>query len=255
MRRYRNALILLGLFIVLLAVVLLTQTNTSNTVSTASATATPDPKAQQLQIINLVTADAPTRIEVKQTDPAKSVAIKYENSKWFSDAPNPVELDTITVAGIVGQFTTLKGTALVTDKGDNLPNYGLDKPSLMINLNSPTQGIKTIDVGQLNPATGSYYVKLENDPRVWTVPSTTIDQPKGWLDKLPVLPPTPTPFPSVALSPLPTLAPSGTPGTPGAATTPSATTPVATTTTAAATTAPATTAAATTAVPAPSPTP
>jgi len=246
--RYRIPLILLGLFVVLLLVVLLTQNNsTSDTQTAASATATPDPKAEQLQILKIATADAPTKIEVKQTDPAKAIVFKYENAKWLLDGSTPTELDTVQVSNLVGQFNSLRGTALITDKGDNLANYGLDKPALVIGLNSPTQGVKAINVGQQNPATKVYYVKLENDPRVWTVAPVLIEQVKGWLTTPPVQPPTPTALPSIGLSPLPTLPPV-TPGTPGAAPPPAATT-------APATTAVATTVPATTAAPAPSSTP
>jgi hypothetical protein len=251
-RRYRNAIILLAFFIVLLAVVLLTQNNSSSSTTTAAATATPDPKAQQLQILNIPSDDAPTKLEVKQTDPAKSVAFKYENNKWYTDAANPTELDTISVASNVGVLTGLKGTALITDKGDNLQNYGLDKPKLSITMNSPKAGVKTLQIGDQNPATNAYYIKLDNEPKVWTVPASLIDPVKGWLDKLPVLPPTPTPLPTVQFSPLPSPV-TGTPGTPGGSTTPGATTSAVTTaastTTAAATTASATTAPASTPVP------
>ncbi len=251
MRRYRTPLILLGVFVALLAAVLLTQNNASTPPTAASATPTADPKAAQLAILNFSGADAPTKLEVRQADPAKTVAFKFDNGKWFTDGPNPVELDTLTIASLVGQLNTLKGTALVTDKGDNLANYGLDKPSFSLNLTSPTKGATTLQVGTQNPATKVYYVKLDNDGRVWTVAPTLLEPIKGWLDKLPVAPPTPTPLPTIPLSPLPTLAPTTTGGgTAGAG----ATTAVPATT-AAATTASSTTAAATTTTVAPSPTP
>ena len=212
MARYRNGLILLLLFLVLLAVVLLTQGGNSSTTTTAATTATPDPKAQLLQILNIPAADRPTKIEVKETTPAKSVAFKYENNKWLLDSSTAIELDTMVVASAIDQFNNLKGTTLVTDKGDNLANYGLDKLNLIITLNSPTLGNKVINVGEQNPATKAYYVKLENDLRVWAVAPGLIEQAKGWLEKLPIPVPTPTPFPTIDLSPLPSLVPSGTPG-------------------------------------------
>jgi hypothetical protein len=238
-RRYRIPLILLGLFIVLLAVVLLTQNNSSSSTTAASATATPDPKAAQLQILNIPSSDATTKIEIKQTDPAKSVAFKYDNGKWVVDGPTSTELDTLTVANNVGQLNTLKGTALVNEKGDKLADYGLDKPALVINLTMPSGSTKSIQVGQQNPASKNYYVKLADDPRVWTVAPTLLDTVKGWLTTLPVPEATPTPFPTIPLSPLP---PTNTPN--------------ATATAVAATATPApTTAAATTAAPATTPTP
>lgn len=259
MARYRNAFILLALFVILLVVVLVTQSVGSNTAVTTLSTATPDPKAQQLQILNIPSANAPTRIEVKQTDPAKTVAFKYENSKWQTDTTPPQELDSFAVSNASGQLNALKGQALITDKGDRLADFGLDKPSIVINLSSPTLGTKTVNIGAQNPATKLYYVKLADDPRVWTVQTILLDQIKGWLDKLPTAEPTATPFPSVPLSPLPTLVVTGTPGTPGTGaagtSAPAATTVPATTSAPAATgTVAPTTAAATTAAPSPSPT-
>ncbi len=225
MARYRNALILLGVFVVLLVVVLVIPNGKSNSSPvTAATTPTPNPNAAQLQLLNIPTSDAATKIELKQDSPAKTLAFKYENTKWLQDAPGGMELDTIAVASTVGQLSTLKGNSLITDKGDNLANYGLDKPGLVITLTSPTQGAKVINIGQQNPATQAYYVKLENDPRVVTVSSTLVDQLKGWFSNLPVLPPTPTAFPTIPLSPLPTTVPAS-PGAPGGASLPETPTP------------------------------
>ncbi len=229
MRRYRNALVLLAFFVALLGVVLFTQNSKSNsTPVSAAATPTPNPNAAQLQLLNIPSTDAVTKLELKQADPAKTLAFKYENSKWLVDGPGGQELDTVAVASTVGQISTLKGTALITDKGDNLPNYGLDKPSLIITLTSPTAGARIINLGVQNQATKAYYVKLENDPRVVTISSTLVDQLKGWFDKLPVVPPTATPLPSIALSPLPSPLPTttGSPAPTAGGTSPAPATPL-----------------------------
>lgn len=123
-------------------------------------------------------------------------------------------LDSSQVDAAVQQLSNLQGTAaLPADAANNLAQYGLDKPSLSIMLESSKGGSKTLDVGNLNGVTQNYWVKLESDNRVWTLATSTIDTFKAWLNTPPQLPPTPTAAPT----------------TPGASTTISGTAGVSTT--------------------------
>ena len=106
-------------------------------------------------------------------------------------------LDSSQVDAAVQQLSNLQGTAaLPADAANNLAQYGLDKPSLTIMLESSKGGSKTLDVGSLNGVTQNYWVKLESDNRVWTLSASTIDAFKGWLNTPPQLPPTPTAAPT-----------------------------------------------------------
>ncbi len=229
MKRYRTAIILVVVFAALLAVVVLTQPGTPQ--ATVAGTPTASAADQKLQIIKLPDNNGPTRFEVKQADPAKSIAFKLDGN-WKLEGQEAVALDTGTVASTINQFSTLKGTQLIEEKLSNAALVGLDKPSLVITLTTPSF-TKTLQVGITNTATGNYYVKLADQDQVWAVSPTLINQVKDWLTPPPVAPPTPTPLPTLPPSPtpLPTVAVSGTPGTPGAASTPAPTTAPATTTT------------------------
>ncbi len=106
-------------------------------------------------------------------------------------------LDSSQVDAAVQQLSNLQGTAaLPAEAANNLAQYGLDKPSLSIMLESSKGGSKTLDVGSLNGVTQNYWVKLESDNRVWTLSASTIDAFKAWLNTPPQLPPTPTAAPT-----------------------------------------------------------
>lgn len=228
-RRYAGPIVLAAIFLVLLVVVLVTQPKSPTTPSVAVP---PTLSAEQvkLQIIRLPQGEQPSRLEIKQLDPAKIIAFKYEGAAWKIDGRENIALDTSLVSTNVGQLTQLNGQQLVQEQGA-LTEFGLDKPTLSIALTSPS-GTKTLLVGNVNQISKLYYVKLDNDPKVWTLPPSLVDTFKAWLDTPPVAPPTPTPLPTLPPTPTPNLTASVaalTPAATGAATTPPGTTPEGTT--------------------------
>jgi hypothetical protein len=244
MRRYIGAIVVLGVFIVLLAFVLLTQGNNNAATTTAvSATPTLSQAQKDLQILTLPATETISQLDIKTI--TGTTTLKFENNAWKQVAPTALELDSSVISDTVSQFKNLTGSTLIpADKAGDLKTFGLDNPPLIVTLTTAGSGVKTLNFGSANPATKNYYLKLGDDARVWTVNSSLVDTITGWLTKPPTPAPTPAPV-SNPLTPLPSVTPSPTAGTPTVApeatTTPPAST-VAPTTTAAATTAPVTTA-------------
>jgi hypothetical protein len=213
MRRYLGAFIVLGIFGVLLAFVLLTQgNNNAATSSVVSATPTVSQAEKDLQILNLPTTETINQLDIKTI--TGTTTLKLENNVWKQVAPSTVELDSAVITDTLNQVKSLKGSTLVpADKAGDLKTFGLDNPSLTVALATAGSGTKTLQFGSVNPATKNYYVKLAEDARVWTVNSFFVDTINGWLTK----PPTPAPTIAPAgnpLTPLPSVTPSPTGGTP-----------------------------------------
>jgi hypothetical protein len=216
--RYRGAIAIVAIFVVLLVVVLLTQP--SNTQAPAvTATPTVSAEEQKLEIIKLPDSNGPNRLVIKQTNPEKTVAFKLDGN-WKLEGNESFALDSATVADAARSLSQLKGSQLVEENATNLSQAGLDKPSLEITLFTPTF-TRTLQVGISNTITGVYYVKLSDGNKIWTVNPGLINQLKSWVNTPPPLPPTPTPLPT--LPPTPTPSPTSTEGTPTASATPAPT--------------------------------
>jgi hypothetical protein len=227
MRRYAGALIVVAIFAVLLLVVLLTQNNSSTTTPTPAAAASPTvTNTADLQILSLG-SDPITGLEIRTV--TSTATFKLDAGTWKQTAPNAQTLDTGIISETVRQLGNLRGDSAVPDQSaGNLATFGLDKPSLSVTLTTAANASKVLNVGLRNPATGSYYVKLADSPKVWALNSFFPDTFNTWL-KTP-----PTPAPSVApvgvpQTPLPSVTPTATPAPP--TTTPAVTTAASTTVT------------------------
>ena len=262
MRRYVGPVIIVVVFAVLLLFVLLTQgNNNSNATTTPNVASVPSPTVNaDLQVLKLGPTEAITGLEIKTiTD---TLQAKLDAGQWKETAPTTASLDSPTISQTLQQLSNLTASSVISpDKAANLATFGLDKPTLTVNLQTGS-GTKTLLYGALNPASNNYYIKRGDDGKVWTVSSFTYNTLVSWASKPPLPPPTiavtggpQTPLPSVTPSPSPappTLAP--TPGVTTAATSPGSGSPGAVTppaTTAAATTSPAATTAANTTTVAP----
>lgn len=242
MRRYVGALVAVGIFVLLLVAVLLTQGGGSTTATPTPTVAVANP---ELQVLAVPATQTFSQVEIKS--PTSTVTLKFEENKWKQTAPKSLDLDGTVVSDTLRQLGALRGEAVIpADKASNLADYGLDKPGLTVTLTPNGANPQTLLFGLQNKATGNYYVKLADNPKVWVVTPFFVTTLQSWATT------PPTPAPTVApvanpQTPLPTVTPTATPAPPTPAPT-IATTAVATTaaTTVAATTAPATTVATTT---------
>lgn len=247
MRRYIGPLVILGIFVILLIVVLVTQNQSNTTTGSTQANRTPVPTNtvsaadRELQVFSLDANAAINQLEIKTV--TSTATLKFENNAWQQTAPSPLALDSAVVSDTMRQLVTLRANEVIPDdKAGNLTAFGLDKPTLTANLGFNNGSPKTLLVGALNQSTSNYYVKLADGPKVWSVSSFYVDTLQTWLTKPPVPAPTIAPV-AGPLTPLPSVTPSPSPGATTAAATTAAVTSA---TTAAVTTAAATTAAATT---------
>ncbi len=248
-RRYIVPLIIVAVFAVLLLVVLLTQDNKSAT-PVANVTPTVSAAQKDLQILSLPASAPITGLEIKTI--TTTAVLKLDGNDWKQTAPTALTLDNAVVSDTVGQFNNLTGTQVIPPEKASDPVFGLDKPTMTLTLTT-SGGNKVLNFGAFNQATNSYYVKLADGPKVWTVSSFYVNTLNTWLIK----PPTPAPTIGITgqpLTPLPSLPPTTTAGAttpPAAVTTPPVTTAPSSTTAASNTTAPSSTTAAATTTAAP----
>lgn len=131
------------------------------------------------KLITMDEADA-QRVEISRRDAETSV-LENQNGQWRVTAPVQLAADKDTASSVVSGLTGLTWDQLIEEKASALSAFGLDKPAVRVTIAGKGGARKTLLIGDETPTSGSYYAKLEGDPRVFTISSYT----KGNIDKGP----------------------------------------------------------------------
>ncbi|MBV9745262.1 MAG: DUF4340 domain-containing protein, partial [Acidobacteriia bacterium] len=109
--------------------------------------------------------------EVQLKNPQQTIDLKRDNGKWRLTQPEALPADQDASTTLVSALASLNADSTVEDKAADLSPYGLKTPTLDIKVTE--KGGKTDDVllGDDTPKGDSTYVKLANNPRVYTIAS------------------------------------------------------------------------------------
>jgi Domain of unknown function (DUF4340) len=128
---------------------------------------------------------AKTLLEVKKEDvaeigiegSAKPVHIVSVSAEaWQITQPLKTRADDATVGRILGDFEKLKYKDVVEQQPKDLSSYDLKNPKVIVHLKMKKgQPDKTIYIGAKNPVNDVYYVRVNQDPRVYAVESSIGD--------------------------------------------------------------------------------
>ena len=118
------------------------------------------------------------------TDNIKSVTLKNsegtfvivkKDTNWVLSSPTDFTADSSVMSGIVINAATVIADKVIEENAADLAQYGLDKPvDIMVSLNDGKE--KTLQIGNLTPTKGSYYVKLKDSSKIYTVSTYTAEQ-------------------------------------------------------------------------------
>ena len=109
------------------------------------------------------------------------LALKRENGKWRMTAPQPLPADQDAAGSMVSALANLNADKVVEDKAADLKAYGLDKPTLDVQIVRKDGKTDHLLLGDDTLNGSGAYAKLANDAKVVTVGSFT----KTSLDKRP----------------------------------------------------------------------
>src|SRR5450759_1044713 len=115
----------------------------------------------------------------KVTDEA--LDLKRENGKWRMTAPQALPADQDAAGSIVSALANLNADKVVEDKAVDLKQYGLDRPTLDVQIVRKDGKTDHLLIGDDTLNGSGAYAKLANDAQVVTVGSFT----KTSLDKRP----------------------------------------------------------------------
>ena len=107
--------------------------------------------------------------------------LKRENGKWQMTAPKAMAADQDAVGSMVSALANLNADKVVEEKATDLKPYGLDRPTLDVQIVRKDGKTDHLLIGDDTLNGSGAYAKLANDAKVVTVSTTT----KTSLDKRP----------------------------------------------------------------------
>jgi hypothetical protein len=143
-----------------------------------AAEAAKPPSDAPPKILALTEGDI-TKVTLKKKG-ADETVLEKTNGKWQITAPKPYPADVDTVNQLVASTANISGDRVVEDKASNLSAYGLNSPTLEVDITGKGGKVSKFDIGDDTPTNGGSYAMLAGDPRVFTVASyvkTGLDKP------------------------------------------------------------------------------
>jgi hypothetical protein len=136
------------------------------------------PKDASPKILSLTEGDV-QKVELKKRASDDTVVERNKSGKWAIVSPKPYGADQDAVTSLVSSAATVNSDRLVDEKPTDIKQYGLDSPSLEVDVTQKNGKTSKLLLGDDAPGGSSTYAKLDSDPRVFTVASFT----KTGLDK------------------------------------------------------------------------
>ncbi len=111
-----------------------------------------------------------TKVELKNKDAEPIVLAKNNYGTWQITQPQVIPADQTTVSNAVSSLASLNSERLVDDKAANVKQFGLDPPSVEIDVTAKDKTQKLL-LGDATPTGSAVYAMLAGDPRLFTLPS------------------------------------------------------------------------------------
>ncbi|MBK5291577.1 MAG: DUF4340 domain-containing protein [Acidobacteriia bacterium] len=134
-------------------------------------------------------ADAPPKIldiasdrvqQVEITKAGETTTLKRDGSSWVLTTPKPLRADADAATSLAGAFASLNSERLIEEKAAGLAGFGLASPRLTVKVSTKDgKNNAKLLLGDDTPTGGGVFVKLDGDPRVFTLSSSS----KSNLDK------------------------------------------------------------------------
>jgi hypothetical protein len=133
---------------------------------------------------NKISADTPpailkvdensiTTLELKKKDAEPLLLAKNSSGNWQITQPKPYRADQSAVNGMASTLSSLNSERLVEDKATDLKAFGLDQPSVEVDLTEKDNKSQKLLLGDDTPTSDGVYAMLAGDPRVFTIASYT----------------------------------------------------------------------------------
>lgn len=162
MKKKTKRLIVVAVLLVLVIVLLLVVTNLMKESETGSK--------EQNAVSQTAVKDIEGITYTSESTSGEAVTLIRENNIWYyaNDKEFPLDQEYVTNNMVL---TAAEATAnkTVENPGENLADYGLDKPTVTITLKKITGDEVKMSIGSYNESVEGYYLKVEGDDNIYLV--------------------------------------------------------------------------------------
>jgi len=141
------------------------------------------PRPDEPPKILSVPEDQIRQIEIRQKGGETTLVRKSDAGQWEITAPKPLRIDSDAISSMTSTLSSLSSDRLIEEKAGDLAVYGLNAPALELIITRKDGKSDKLLIGDETPTGGSFYARLEGDPRVFTIASwnkSSLD--KNWKD-------------------------------------------------------------------------
>ena len=111
------------------------------------------------------------QIKLVKTGGETTVVSRDANNKWQITGPKPYSADQDSVNSLVTTLSSLASDRVIEDKASDLSQYGLNKPTIEIDVTKKDGKTETVLIGDEAPTGSNEFAMKQGDPRVFTVAS------------------------------------------------------------------------------------
>lgn len=102
-----------------------------------------------------------------------SISVSNKDGEWTIDSSEKEDIDSAKVESLVGSVSTIISKNEYA--AENLLEYGLETPAITVDLTKKNGEKIKINIGDLSPILGEYFVMLEGGDKVYTLYSYKVD--------------------------------------------------------------------------------
>lgn len=165
MKLYRNAITLLAVVLLLGATYFVTN-NKKNADNLESSS-----QSETIKVLNL-NPDTIHEIVIEHQN-ERLVFLKKEN-KWMLTEPSNINYDQVLADGLPLSILYFTASKQITEKADDLAQYGLDNPSI-ISVKTSDGKSEILEIGKLTSSKDSYYFKNKDSDKIYIIDKTKVD--------------------------------------------------------------------------------
>ncbi|HOJ10512.1 MAG TPA: DUF4340 domain-containing protein [Clostridiales bacterium] len=164
MKLYRNAIILVIILALLFGVYAFAKNQKSKTEVTE--------RKSFEKIIDLDTTEMEELTVQKGSD---KLTIAKKDKEWELKYPEGIRYDSSKLSSIAINFSSVFIEKEVEENATDFEQYGLDKP-IIVSAKMKDGKVETLEIGNLTPTGGAYYVKKKDSSKVYTTDTYTINK-------------------------------------------------------------------------------
>jgi len=100
---------------------------------------------------------------------SRAVALERSGGRWLVSDPIGLTVSNDLVDALIDTLSTIPPVEILTEKPDDLAQYGLAPPEAVLRLASAGEPVATIELGRRNPTRTAVYARMAREDRVYLI--------------------------------------------------------------------------------------